>query len=513
MKIKSFIIENINLFVYLILSIFAVLPLLSNGFFSMHDDTQVARVFEMGKSLSSGMFPVRWVEDLGYGFGYPIFNFYSVLPYYIGGFLTVGGVDSLIATKIVFVLGIILSGVSMFYFVKGFFGKNAALVASIVYLYFPYHAVNIYVRGDLAELTAYIFLPLIFLGLYKIGSSDAKTNLKLYTIISSISLGALIISHNLSAFMMFIFIFLFMIVSLVYNKNKRALFVSFSLVLVLGFLLSAFYSIPAVVEMKYTNVLSVVGGGSDYRDHFVCLNQFWDSQWGFGGSAPGCLDGVSFKLGKLNIVLTLLAFGVFILNFKKLKEKRFILVTSFAFLLFSIFMTLNISAIIWSIPYMDFLQFPWRFINFIGLFISFVTGYLIWQVEFKFKKRAAIGLSLLIIIVTIFMNAKLFVPQSILPVESNYYTNVKYLRWGVSKISDEYLPKGFVSPTEEGKVKFPSLQNNSLFVKVEDGDSFHFDTKETLIERLADFLTIVGVIALIAVIISKLNIFYGKKTS
>ena len=34
--------------------------------FPIHDDTQVARVYEMGKALSDSMFPVRWVEDLGF---------------------------------------------------------------------------------------------------------------------------------------------------------------------------------------------------------------------------------------------------------------------------------------------------------------------------------------------------------------------------------------------------------------------------------------------------------------
>src|SRR3989344_7432143 len=109
--------KNWYLVLYLLLSVFSILPLFSPGFFPMHDDTQVARVFEMAKSLSHGMFPVRWVEDLGYGFGYPIFNFYSVLPYYVGGILTNIGIEALSATKIVFILALIGAGVSMFFLV------------------------------------------------------------------------------------------------------------------------------------------------------------------------------------------------------------------------------------------------------------------------------------------------------------------------------------------------------------------------------------------------------------
>jgi uncharacterized membrane protein len=60
--------------------------LFADGFYPMHDDTQVSRVVVMGRALIHGQFPVRWVSDLGYGYGYPLFNFYGPLPYYVGGF-------------------------------------------------------------------------------------------------------------------------------------------------------------------------------------------------------------------------------------------------------------------------------------------------------------------------------------------------------------------------------------------------------------------------------------------
>ena len=70
----------------IILSCQSVSHLLIPGFFPIHDNTQVERVFEMSKSLSSGMFPVRWVSDLGYAYGCPIFKFYAPLSYSVGVF-------------------------------------------------------------------------------------------------------------------------------------------------------------------------------------------------------------------------------------------------------------------------------------------------------------------------------------------------------------------------------------------------------------------------------------------
>ena len=42
-------------------SILAIRPIFSSGYFPMHDDTQVARVITMGRSLSEGQFPFVWL--------------------------------------------------------------------------------------------------------------------------------------------------------------------------------------------------------------------------------------------------------------------------------------------------------------------------------------------------------------------------------------------------------------------------------------------------------------------
>src|SRR5436309_1991045 len=106
-----FIKKHWEILLILVLSIFTVLPLFAAGLFPVHDDTQVARVYEMKTALADGMFPVRWAPDLGYNYGYPIFNFYGPLAYYVGGFINLAGFNSLIATKIMIMLGTLLAGV------------------------------------------------------------------------------------------------------------------------------------------------------------------------------------------------------------------------------------------------------------------------------------------------------------------------------------------------------------------------------------------------------------------
>src|SRR5258708_2311062 len=127
-------------FLIIVLSFWSIKPFLGSGFFTMHDDTQVARVFEMGKALHDGMFPVRWVADLGYNYGYPLFNFYAPLAYYLGGMITFLSVDALAATKLMMVLGILLAGLGMYFFAREFWGETGGVVTGMLYLYAPYHA-------------------------------------------------------------------------------------------------------------------------------------------------------------------------------------------------------------------------------------------------------------------------------------------------------------------------------------------------------------------------------------
>lgn len=448
-----------SLLLLLAFSFFSILPFLQVDFFPMHDDTQVARVFEMGKALKDGMFPVRWVSDLGYGYGYPIFNFYSPLPYYVGGILILIGFNALLATKITFIIGILLSAILMYFFIKSFLNNLAALISGLIYLYFPYHAVNIYIRGDLGEIFAYAFLPLVFLGFYKIfytlqERSSFLDNFK-WILLLAFSITLVIISHNLTSFMLIFFLILFILIALVFSLN-RSKFILFSLsAILLGFALSAFYSIPAILEMKYTNVFSQIGGGAYYRDHFVCPYQFWDSFWGFGGSTKGCIDGMSFKLGKTNVILTVFSLILFLyISVKnKFRDNIFLYLSSLILLFFSIFMTLENSLLIWqNISNMEFIQYPWRFLNFVGFFISIIIALFISEFKYLFKTKLTLILTTIIILLTIFYNARLFQPRTFYLRDVNFYTDLNYIRWTVSKISDEYMQSDFKKPSNEKEI-------------------------------------------------------------
>jgi len=328
------------------------------------------------------------------------------------------------------------------------------IIAAIFYVYATYHAVDIYVRGDVSEFLAYSFIPLAFYGAFKIFNGKSWTR----AIILSIGLCGIILSHSLTAFMVAPFIFAFFLFLFFYSKNKLLFLVRFLFGTILGVMLSAFYWIPTVFEMKYTNVLSQIGGSADFHRHFVCIQQLWYSPWGFGGSTGDCNDGLSFMIGKIHIVIVLVGILGALLAWKKHKMIRNVIVLfSFGFL-FSIFLTLEFSKSIWeNVPFMIFLQYPWRFLLMVSFFSSFLAGsfsYIINSLDFpkKYKNTYLFFLTTLILFACVFLQAKFFVPQKKLTVDSNYYTNSVSLKWTTSKISDEYMPPIFQRPKSKDRV-------------------------------------------------------------
>lgn len=459
----------ISVLILILLSYFSIRTLFIKGFFPMHDDTQIARVYEMKKSLAEGMFPVRWTQDLGYGYGYPIFNFYAPLPYYTGAIIDTLTNDSLLATKIMIALGLVLSGIFMYFLAREFWGELGGVLSGILYVYAPYHALNIYVRGAVSETFGYAFIPLAFFAIYK---TWEKKKWK-YVVIGSIALTGIISSHNLTALMTMPFL-LILVTVLGFISFKKKDFKSVRPVLItllLGLLISSFYWLPSLGELQFTNVTSQIGGGADFKDHFVCINQLWESTWGFGGSVPGCIDGLSFRIGKIHILLALLAIGGMVLVKNKRKQKIAGLFSLFI-LLSSIFLMLPVSEFVWqALSPMAFFQYPWRFLVFVSLGTSFLSGGVIWvlitQRILPITSNTSVGIASLLIVLSVFFYTKLFLPQYVTNATSTQLTKKEFINWNVSKISDEYMPKDFLKPKNVTQIPTQKLTTPEGIVQIQ----------------------------------------------
>src|SRR6185295_6315694 len=77
--------EGFPLVALVSLSLLAAWPIVRAGYPSIGDGlNHLYRLVEFDHLLRHGVWFPRWATDLGYGYGYPLFNFYPPLVYYLG---------------------------------------------------------------------------------------------------------------------------------------------------------------------------------------------------------------------------------------------------------------------------------------------------------------------------------------------------------------------------------------------------------------------------------------------
>src|SRR6266567_6181734 len=111
------------LFIVLMLCFWAVRPLLNSGFFPIHDDEQVGRLYELHKDVVSGQLPPRLAQDLGYGYDYPLFNFYPSFIYYVAEVYHLLGFSYIVSIKLMIATGFLLAAIAIYFLAKEYFGK------------------------------------------------------------------------------------------------------------------------------------------------------------------------------------------------------------------------------------------------------------------------------------------------------------------------------------------------------------------------------------------------------
>lgn len=399
-KIKK---ELLWTLVIILLTLPVYSKLIQPGFFPMQDDLQAFRVYEMDRCFDDGQIPCRWVPDAGYQYGYPQFNYYPPSAYYIGAALHRLGFQYIDTIKILFLAGYIASAIAMFVLVRATLGNWPAFVASILYTYIPYKAVEVYVRGALNEFWSLAIFPLIFWALYEL----VKTEKKKYFIWLAVSIGILLITHNLMTLIFAPFAIAWAVFWLVRSKKWLA---SLKIILsgLLGLGLAASFFLPVLVERKFVHVESLLSGYFDYRQHFVSLYRlFLSREWGYGSSGfPNEL--LNLSTGLIQWVAGLVAIGLAIINFKKKKEISMLAIFLGAMSLIALFMIHMKSSFIWArLPVLWWLQFPWRFLSVAIFLLSLLTAL---AVTLSGKLKYILGSAL--IVLAIVLNIGFFVPKA-----------------------------------------------------------------------------------------------------
>jgi len=419
--------------------IFAILAgrslIFESGYFNMHDDLQMMRQLQLEKCFADGQIPCRWIQDMGYGFGFPLFNFYPPLPYLIGQAIRLIGFSFVNTVKLNFALSIIVSGIAMYFLAKEFFGRLGGVLSAVFYVWAPYHAVDVYVRGAMNEAWALAWFPLIFWAGYRLVISKKREGTR-WIIVLALAYFALFTSHNLMVLILTPFFAVWVLLHL-WREGAWRKIPQLILSGTLAFGLAAFFTLPALLENKFTQVRSQLVGYYDFTAHFVSIRQLLTSRfWGYGPSVWGVTDDrMSFQVGHIHWILSIVVAATAVLRLlvrsrgsnpiKKLINADRITHVALFFIAvgwIAAFLTHSRSTPIWlAIDQMKFIQFPWRFLAIVIFAFSFIVGVIPgiiaeWKSRHRFLAKlvatpAQILFSLILILSLILLNWNYFKPE------------------------------------------------------------------------------------------------------
>lgn len=370
------------IFILVVISLMPLLDLLHPGLPKGHDTPDhVARIANFYLSLSEGNIIPRWAGNLNWGYGHPILMFLYPLPSYIASLFHAIGFSFVDSTKLVFGGAYIASLLTMYLFASTAWGALPGLFAAVLYGFAPYRFVDLYVRGAIGEHVAFMFPPLIFYGLLRVARNNRET---LGRMIAAVSMAGLILSHNAVALMMLPLILMYVLYLYFFEAKNRIRFLSLvSCFLSLGFVLSAFFWVPAFFEGKYT--LRDIVTKEDFTKRFVPWQWFFVSQWNYGGG-----NEFTKEIGLLQWLSIISAFIVFF-RIKSRRVKWFI-GGSFVSIVLSLWLMTDSAGFVWEkVTLLQKFQFPWRFLTIPVLLSSLLGGFVVSHIPKKFIVPVVIG--------------------------------------------------------------------------------------------------------------------------
>lgn len=403
--------KHLFFYLFLLISLIPILDLFKPGLPLTHDgQDHIARIANFYQNLTEGNIIPRWAGNLNWGYGHPILMFLYPLPSYIASLFHFLGFSIVDSIKIVFGIGMILSGVFMYLWLSSFLTRSAGFIGGVLYMFAPYRFVNLYVRGDIGEHLAFVFIPLVFYFILKL-SRKVK---RLYVLGGAFSLSFLILSHNAVSLMLMPAIFAYCFYFLWLSKFNKNLIIGICSLIILGFGLSAFFWIPGLLEGKYT-LRNIVTAGS-YIGRFVKPEALFYGQWSYRGTGE-----FTVQLGILQWAFLILSPLTLFIFTKKKDKKGLLIFGTIIYVLLAIFLMVSVSNFVWEkIILLQNFQFPWRFLSITVFATSVLGGFFISVIPKQIKMLTTI----LVIIFVLSFNKDYWHAKEYLQKGDRFFTGI-----------------------------------------------------------------------------------------
>lgn len=365
--------EIINYILIIIASIIISIPLANKSLNIYRDDgiQHICRIIGTEQTLADKQFLPMIMSNLCNNFGYSWNIFYSPLTAYMSVMFRIFNFSYVNCLKLCMFVIVLLSGLTMYKLTLRITkNKKLATLASIIYILAPYRITDMYIRTALAELASFIFIPIVFEGLYIIVNEEKKSY--------KLALGAagLILTHQVIAMYTAIICFAYLIVFFKKLKSKTVL-KNIGVNLLFCILMTSFYWV-GLLQHYFSTSYEVFVPGRMEREEVLIFYKAKFSQLFITNSEQTMIYAIGL-LSVIGLVLTPIAYKKIPEEYKK--TYMFFLITG----VILIGMTLKIFPFEKLPQALTMLQFTFRLFTFTSFFFAFVvaTNFAILIKDFK----------------------------------------------------------------------------------------------------------------------------------
>jgi hypothetical protein len=313
----------------------------------------------------------------GFGGGGNIF--YGPLPTYVAALLRLFTGNWVVIYNLTVIIGCLASGLVMLFVLKRVLPPDkqfAAIIGALIYILTPYHVNALLGLQSIGSFYAFIFVPLVFLGLYQI----VKPNRELLITPLIVGVSGLLLTHTITTFIVALFSAIFLIINWrQIHWKQTGPRIAISALVILG--VSAFFILP-ILEAKATNIYYIFS-------NTACVS--------FG--MPDCHGIETYSLSDflhsgvmlLSTVMIAATIALYFTLRKKITDKfeRRLLLQGLVFSIVTIVLMTGL------IPYekiriLDSLQFSWRFLVIPAALCPVIISFLLSKIQVHHKIKIVI---------------------------------------------------------------------------------------------------------------------------
>lgn len=426
-------------------------------------------------ATKDGDFPVVWTDGVA-NYGMPVGIITPPLPTYIGIVFNFFVHNPEISYNLLGLFAVMISGIFFYFFLRLYFIPEIAFFGVLLLTLSPFRIIDLYIRGDLAEILSGAMLSTILISIYKIVK---QKNLNWFFVLS-FSIFLLAIIHPMTL-VTYSFLYIPYFLFIVFQNNKSfnlknlistlniRFYLIFFLAALIGVGMASFYTLPLSLELKYFiegEYKSLLHGG------YLSLSNYFDPSWYYFTQWEIFTRGHFIKIGIPEILAVFLGTMLVIkkLIFAKKNEKA---ITFFdltvVVALIVLFFTTPFSQIFYdNISILNKIEFPWRMLSVFIFLPPIIICFLFQKINNKTMLLAGIFLICFFRFPQVYGKNYTQYPLSYyLKTTSNLYAVIFNTVW-MGKPEDYPIEKnkiGIISG--KGKILSQSVSNSKRFYLVD----------------------------------------------